>query len=176
MVIFDPSVSRVTGPLPGYVAGFAAELTTQGYAACSVRRQLGLMAQLSAWLADQGLGAGQLSPLTAGRFAAVMRYTASRCCRHVAWTRSAGVSAHLECGAGRRDAGGAREVLLEGYQQYLRHERGVCEWTVFLYTPFEAAFLAQLGDPLPQALSNQTGAGVLGIVTDQLRPMQRGRR
>ncbi len=172
MATFDLLVSRVTGPLAAHAAGFAAELTARGYAASSVRQHLGLMAELSRWLADQGLDAGRVSSAAAGQFAAVMRarrrspVSARGLAPVLGYLRDVNVAPVAGVAAA---SGGAREMLLAAFRQYLRCERGVCERTVFLYAPYAASFLARLGDPLPQALLDLTGAQVLGIVSDQLR-------
>src|SRR6266571_3567816 len=61
---------RVSGPLAGLAAGYAAYLAGRGYASSSVRQHLGLMADLSTWLGEQGLGPDGISPPVADRFAA----------------------------------------------------------------------------------------------------------
>ena|SRR6266496_2095013 len=61
---------RVSGPLAGLAAGYAAYLAGRGYASSSVRQHLGLMADLSTWLGGQGLGPDGISPPVADRFAA----------------------------------------------------------------------------------------------------------
>ena len=69
----DLSGAVVGGPLAEWAGGFSAYLTGQGYSASAARRHLGLMAELSAWLGGQELGAGQLSPSVADGFVQVMR-------------------------------------------------------------------------------------------------------
>jgi len=61
---------RVSGPLAGLAAGYVAHLAGRGYADSSVRHHLGLMADLSTWLGEQGIGADGISPQAADRFAA----------------------------------------------------------------------------------------------------------
>jgi hypothetical protein len=73
MAEFDLLVSRVQGSLAEHAAGSAAELTARGHTAGSVRRHLGLMAELSIWLAGWGLDLAQLSSEVAAEFGAVMR-------------------------------------------------------------------------------------------------------
>jgi hypothetical protein len=55
---------QVSGPLADRAAGFAAYLAGRGYAWSSTKHHLYLMADLSAWLAGQGLAAGD--PYRAG--------------------------------------------------------------------------------------------------------------
>ena len=58
------------GPLGPFVAGFAAELSRQGYKPKPVGKQIGLVAALSSWLAAEGLAA---SELVVGRGRALLR-------------------------------------------------------------------------------------------------------
>jgi hypothetical protein len=51
----------VPGPLRPFVAGFAAELSRQGYKPQPVGKQLGLVAVLSGWLAAEGVAVSGLS-------------------------------------------------------------------------------------------------------------------
>jgi hypothetical protein len=78
MATFDRSVSRVTGSLARYAAGFTAELAAQGYGEASIYLHLRLVADLSVWLSSQGLGVEQLSPAVADRFVLAMRVTKRR--------------------------------------------------------------------------------------------------
>lgn len=58
----------VSGPLEPFVAGFAAELSRQGFAPVMVPKHVRLVAELSGWLADQQLGPSALSLEVAERF------------------------------------------------------------------------------------------------------------
>jgi hypothetical protein len=58
----DPNRVRVVGPLAEYADGFRRELAQDGYAPASATRQLELMANMSRWLADEGLPVGGLTP------------------------------------------------------------------------------------------------------------------
>jgi integrase/recombinase XerD len=69
----DPYRVRVTGPLAMYAEGFLDALEAQGYAAGTAALQLQTAAQLSRWLAAQGLDVGQLTPEVVERFFAVRR-------------------------------------------------------------------------------------------------------
>lgn len=175
MALFDRSVSRVTGPLACYAAGFAAELAAQGWSTDSIYRHLWLMRDLSAWMSADGLDAGQLSPSAAERFVPVGRV------RHrlgsvralvpmLEYLRGRGVLPEPEAApASERDA------LLAAYQEYLRGERGLSEATVRTYAWFAAAFLDKVGDPLIEVLAGLTGPDVLGILERQLRSQPRRR-
>ncbi len=64
---------EVPGPLGPFVAGFAAELSRQGYKPQPVGNQIGLVAGLSAWLAVEGVAVSGLSSEVAERFCAARR-------------------------------------------------------------------------------------------------------
>ena len=70
---------RVRGPLAVHVRGFAEFLDGQGYAAGSVHCQLGLVAQLSGWLARARAERVELTELEAERFLAARRARVRRC-------------------------------------------------------------------------------------------------
>jgi len=63
---------RIAGPLAPYAQGFAGELARLGYRNDPAQKQLQLAAQLSRWLDDAGLGAGDLDA------AAIEAYLAAR--------------------------------------------------------------------------------------------------
>lgn len=170
------SRAGVSGPLASYAAGSAAQLAAQGYAECSVWRQRALMAGLSAWMAGEGLGAGQLSPAVVDLFVPVIRTTRSYLVSVRAlgpllgYLRGLGVAPPCTATA---PADGSTEVAVRAYQEYLRRERGLCERTVAIYTPFAKAFLAALAGPggelTPSTLADLTGARVLSVVSRQVR-------
>src|SRR2546428_12039971 len=71
----DPSSIRVSGPLEAFAAGFASELSRQGYTPRSAGFQMHLMAHLSRWLAGErlearGLGAAEGERVLGARRAA----------------------------------------------------------------------------------------------------------
>lgn len=68
----------VPGPLGPFVAGFAAELSRQGYKPQPVGKQLGLLAALSSWLAAEGVAVSGLSSDVAERFCAARAVTGRR--------------------------------------------------------------------------------------------------
>jgi hypothetical protein len=69
----DPSRIRVFGPLARFAAGFAGELSRQGYTSGSARFQIHLMAHLSRWLADEGLASHELDASEVERFLGARR-------------------------------------------------------------------------------------------------------
>lgn len=169
---YDLSGARVSGPLAGLAAGFSADLTGQGYAGSTIRQHLALMADLSGWLGERGLGAGELTPAVADGFAAVMRqrrtYLVSAASLAPLLGYLAGRGALPARAPGRRPADAAAAVL-EEYREYLRAERSAGEATIRSYLLYAAGFVAGLGNPLEAGLASLGGAQVLQIVSAQLR-------
>jgi len=61
------------GPVAPFAAGFAVELDRSGYSPATARVYLRRCAQLSEWMAAQGLGVAALSREVVGRFCAARR-------------------------------------------------------------------------------------------------------
>lgn len=165
---YDLSGARVGGPLAALAAGFSAHLTGRGYAASSVRQHLGLMADFSAWLAGQDLGANEIAPEAAARFAASTRRTYLARARSLdpllGYLAGAGVLAWPDPGPAV-----AGDALMGEYLQYLRAERGLAETTIRNYAMYAAEFAAMLGDPVDARAAALTGAQVLSIASAQAR-------
>lgn len=161
---------RVSGPLAGLAAGYAAYLAGRGYAACSVRHHLGLMADLSTWLGQQGLGPDGISPPVADRFAAwagahrTYLATARSLDPLLGYLRAEGVLP--ESAPEPEDA---RALLLAEYRQYLQAERGLAPATIRDYAMYAAEFAAALDDLPGAGLAALSGARVLDIVSSQAR-------
>jgi integrase/recombinase XerD len=161
---------RVDGPLARLAPGYAAHLAGRGYASSSVRQHLGLMADLSMWLGEQGLGPGGISPQAADRFAdwAGTRRTYLATARSLipllGYLRAEGVLP--EPSPAPEDA---RALLLAEYRQYLRAERGLAATTIANYAMYAAEFAATLEDPLGTGLAALSGAQILDIVSAQAR-------
>jgi integrase/recombinase XerD len=161
---------KVSGPLADLAAGYVAHLAGRGYASSSVRQHLGLMADLSAWLGEQGLGPGELSPSAADRFAAwagsrrTYLATARSLFPRLEYLRGAGVLP--EPSPGPEDA---RALLLAEYRRYLRAERGLAVTTIRDYVMYATEFAAAVEYPLEARLAGLSGAQVLGIVSAQAR-------
>lgn len=123
--------AQVSGLLAGQAAGFAAYLAGRGYAKSSVEHHLYLMADLSAWLAGQGLDAGDLAGPVAGRFREDLRARGSYLVKGTSieplldYLRSIGALPQQQA-AGPASAAG---VLLREYDRYLRVERRAGEVT-----------------------------------------------
>jgi integrase/recombinase XerD len=160
----------VSGPLAGLAAGYAAYLAGRGYAVCSVRQHLGLVADLSTWLGGQGLGPDGISPPVAGRFAAwagtrrTYLATARSLDPLLGYLRAEGVLP--EPAPAEVDA---RALLLAEYRQYLQAERSLAAATIRDYAMYAAEFAAALEDLPGAGLASLSGARVLDIVSAQVR-------
>jgi hypothetical protein len=125
---------KVSGPLADLAAGYVARLAGRGYASSSVRQHPGLMADLSAWLGEQGLGPGEVPPSAADRFAAragsrrTYLATARSLIPLLEYLRGAGVLP--EPSPGPEDA---RALLLAGYR---RAGRGLAVTTIRDYVMY----------------------------------------
>src|SRR5260370_21544366 len=76
---------HVVGPLQSYRDGFAEAMRLEGYAEGPVELHSHLLAHLSRWLLERGLGAGDLTPPVLEEFFAGRR----ACRRWLATTRAA---------------------------------------------------------------------------------------
>lgn len=137
--------SFVVGPLDPYAAGFAADLELQGYTANSAVCQLGWIAQLSQWMADQRVEAGDLAaPM-------IDRYLAAHHARGHSRPRSAKAFAPLLIHL--RKAGVTSspapmvltpaEALLGRFQAYLSGERAMGAASIRGYVDHVRPFVEQ---------------------------------
>jgi integrase/recombinase XerD len=136
---------RVEGPLAPFAPGFRAELVGRGYRPGSVADQLRLAAEVSRWLAERGLGAGDLTVIAAERFSAERR-AAGR-------TRLVSTRALMPMLDYLRDLGvaspavpaapsTASEVLIDRYSVYLLKQRGLAASSVRNYVGVARVFLS----------------------------------
>jgi integrase/recombinase XerD len=141
----DPNRVRVVGPLAEYADGFRRELAQDGYAPASATRQLELMANMSRWLADEGLPVGGLTPARVEMFV-IARGKAgfqnrARPDRLVRYLRSVGAAPELPSAG---DGVSGTELLLERYRSYLVRERNFAALTVRPYVRIARVFVASL--------------------------------
>jgi integrase/recombinase XerD len=169
---------RMVGPLTPYASGFHAELTRLGYTWLSARCQLRLVAHLSRWLADHGLGVVELTAPVLREFLA-----ARRAAGYTAWLtpmalepflgylRGLGVVSPVTAAAG---AGDAAQVLLDRYRGYLLGERGLAEgtadWCVGRVRGFVTAHVAS-DDADNASLCGLTSADVAAFVLETCRDL-----
>ncbi len=163
---------QVSGLLADRAAGFAAYLAGCGYARSSTKHHLYLMADLSAWLAGQGLAAEDLTGPVAGRFREDLRARGSYLVKGTSvepllgYLRSIGVLPQQRADGPASTAG----ALLQEYDRYLRVERRAGEVTITQYLRYASEFLAAAGEPPdgPQTgarLAALDGARVLDVVS-----------
>ena len=135
-----------TGPLIGDLAGFAAELAAQGYAAFTAERKLRLVKDLSGWLDHQGLGVDVLDEQLFRAFLCARRVrrlshgeatTGKQLLRHL---RERGRVPAAPAAAGHDGPIGRIE---HAYEHFLVHERGLSPATVHRYLSIVHLFLTE---------------------------------
>jgi integrase/recombinase XerD len=136
---------RVAGPLAAFAPGFVEDLVARGYRPGSAADQLRLMAEVSRWLAERGLAAGDLTVVAAERFAAERRAAGRSRLRSaraltplLSYLRDLGVAPLPLAAAPSTPA----EALIERYSAYLLKQRGVAASTVRNYVGVARVFLA----------------------------------
>jgi len=171
----DPSRVRVSGPLEGYVSGFARELVRVGYRRNTVACQLRLMAHVSFWLGREGLDAGDLTEAAVEEF-----FAARRAAGHATLRSPRALEPLLEYlrGLGVEPVpvlvtATAADALLERYRRYLLVERGLTTGTVRGYVdivrPFLAGRVAGDGSGLERLAARDVSAFVLAEVPGRSR-------
>lgn len=129
---------RVSGPLASHVAGFAAELTQQGYTDLSLANQLRLAAHFSRWLEARRVSLEELTPELIDRYVALRRRT------RTAWRSRHGLMPLLRylglCDILSR-AHERRSEVLDRYHGHLVDERGLSASVVACYEATAGEFL-----------------------------------
>ena len=166
----------VPEPLRSYADGFRRHLVELGFCPAYVRRQMGLMAHLSAWLAVHEVPVVELTPTMVDRFLATRRATG----RHLITQRSTGPLLDYLRGLGvlapsvAPVADTPRQRLLEDYRRFLSLERGLAEGTIVHHVRVAEVFLSAVGEPLPDGLRSLSAAQVVQIMSAQLRRCSTG--
>lgn len=168
----DPARVKVTGPLVGYTGGFHQELVRQGYRPGPQCDQLRLMAHVSRWMAERGLGIDELTPSRVDEFLA-----ARRAAGYTLWLSPKGMApllAHLrELGAvpapAPQVATTPAEQLVERFRAYLVTERGLAIATVQSYLHVARLFLATRPQVPGLGLGELTAAEVVEFVLGECR-------
>ena len=167
------SGGRVAGPLAAFAAGFAEDLVVRGYRPGPAADQLRLVADVSWWLAEQGLGAGDLTVAAAERFAAERRASgrsrlrSTRALRPLlAYLRGLGVAPPAVAAAPSTPA----EALVERYSAYLLERRGLERSSVRNYVGVARVFLSWREAAMGTlALAELDGAAVSEFVLRESR-------
>jgi integrase/recombinase XerD len=146
---------RVSGPLSSFMAGFAAELTVQGYTDLSLANQLRVATHFSRWLEAHRIELHQLTPELVGRYVALRRRTRTAFSSRRALAPLLEHVGLLKAAVVVDRKGGE---LLERYRTYLVDERGLSPSVV---TRYEATAREFLDDRAPATL---TRADVLSFV------------
>jgi integrase/recombinase XerD len=143
-------VSRVTGPLAPFAAGFVDDLSRQGFKPETVGRHVALVAGLSSWMAAEGLTASDLSSEVAERYAATRR-AAGRSNRVtvkaldplLGYLRGLGLAPPASAPA----PVGPVEELLSSFRRYLERERGLVPAAASGYVEKVRPFVARFEGP-----------------------------
>lgn len=156
--------------LGAYSAGFAAALAERGYRPRSVAVQLRLLADLSRWMAEEGLAPVALTAHQASWFLAARRE------RHVDLTGARALGPLLGYLRGLGVVPGASgaadtpvERLLVDYRRYLVRERGLMASSVDGHERVARLFLASCGEPLEESLRELAAGEVTGFVVAHCR-------
>jgi integrase/recombinase XerD len=157
----------VVGPLAPYADRLRAEMAGRGFTTGSVYVQLREMGRFSGWLAGRNLQPQDVTPLVIEEFVA---YRAE----HGSPTRPHGLAAmlgHLRelgvvPGPEPREGNSSVDLLIGRYRDYLTDELDLSAGTVRAYGERAKVFLAQLGEPLEEALAGLSAGQVVGFVLD----------
>ncbi len=175
----DPSRIQVSGPLEAFAAGFASELSRQGYTPRSAGFHMHLMAQLSRWLAGEGRDARGLCAAEVERFLGARRaagYTHHRTGKAMrpilGYLRELGVTPPPPSSAPH----GPVEVALDRYRHYLTVERGLGRPTARGYVDAVRPFLQGRVSPdgVELDLARLTAADVTAFVVARCPHQARG--
>jgi integrase/recombinase XerD len=143
-------VSRVTGPLGPFAAGFVDDLSRQGFKLETIGRHIALVAELSSWLAAEGVAPSALSSEVAERYAAARRaaghsnrLTSKALDPLLGYLRGLGVVPPASTPA----CAGAVEELLSRFRRYLEQERGLVPAAAGGYVEKVRPFVARFDGP-----------------------------
>ena len=168
---------RIGGSLARYEEGFRARLDELGYASSSAGDQVRLFADLSGWLAREGLDAEGLEYEAVDRFLVARRAQGRR--THLT-TRALGPLLVYLQDLGVAPLGSASPPstaaaqLLETFRRYLAQERGLAPGTVRNYVDAARLFIAGLPNPNDPDLEGLSASEVTGFVLGLARAHARG--
>lgn len=136
---------RIAGPLAAFLPGFAEELVARGYRPGPAADHLRLMAEVSRWLAERGMGAGGMTAGAVDRFAAERSAAGHKQLASpraltplLDYLRGLGVAPMAMPPVPSTPA----EVLIECYSAYLLEGRGLAASSVRNYVGVARMFLA----------------------------------
>lgn len=166
------------GPLREQVHGFVEVLRSRGYAAASIRDKLVVVARLSRWLGQRGLG---LRDLDEGRIRAFLLHRPRRYrARRGAEATAVQLVTHLRTRRALQPAlvSGTRSALPEveqRYAAYLREQRGLSPATLVNYLPLVHGFLVDRFGKGRVRLAQLRASDVTRFVLRQAHAMGPGR-
>jgi integrase/recombinase XerD len=144
---------RVTGPLAPYVAEFTRGLTERGYAPATQIGHLQVMSHLSKWMQHRQLGVRDANDELVEEYLASRRAggyssfrTRSRLTQLLAVLAAAGAPVNSAPATAAGVAPSRTEVLLAGYERFLREERGLASSSTAAYVLRASRFLADYTD------------------------------
>jgi site-specific recombinase XerD len=157
----------VAGPLAPFVQDFTAALASSGYTPLTSVNELRLMAHLSRWLGEYGLGAADLTAERIELFLDAQRAGGygARCTRRglgplmETLTRLGVVPVEV---ARPAEPGSAGEALLASFRTYLLDERGLAPGTAAAYAKLARRFLD--GCPASEEIASLTAGEVTRAV------------
>lgn len=162
-------VSRVTGPLGPFAAGFVDDLRRQGFRWVTVGKHDALLAGLSSWMAAEGVAASGLSSEVAERFCAARRAAGHRTRVTIKaldplleYLRGLGVAPLASAPA----CDGPVEELLSRFRRYLEQERGLVPAAARGYVEKVRPFVARFEGPNELELSRVNVAEVRAFVVE----------
>ncbi len=165
----DVLVGRpMMGPLAPFAEGFVAELTNRGYSIQAIRSHRALLAHLSQWLAECGLGVRELTPEVAEKFLRTRRDAG-----YVTKVSDRGlqplVSYLRELGELSEPSviSSPSEELVELFQRYQLQERGLAPDVVTNYARVARLVVGTRVDPIRVSLAELSAADVSAFVLDQ---------
>ncbi len=156
------------GPLKPFAEGFVAQLTNRGYSVQAIRSHRGLLAHLSQWLAECGLGVLELTPEVAEKFLRTRRDAG-----FVTKVSDRGlqplVSYLRELGELPEPSviSSPSEELVELFQRYQLQERGLAADVVTNYARVARLLVGTRAEPIRVSLAELSAADVSAFVLDQ---------
>jgi integrase/recombinase XerD len=155
------------GPLAVHLASFSKWANEQGYALCSLRQRIRIVAGFSWWLAQKAV---RLRTVSSGHAAQYLRYRAQR--RRICEGDATALRQLLDF---LRDKGvipaekthrrpSAVELCAQAFERYLREERLLAKATIVNYMPFIREFLKHRFGNGPIRLSRLCAEDVVRFV------------
>jgi integrase/recombinase XerD len=168
------------GPLAAYIGSFADFISSQGYALCSIRRQVRLAADFSQWLNLKEIELHRISSdhpkwylRDRARQAQPCLGAAATLSHLINFLRGEGVIFAEKVSAPQLTPA---EHCTQAYEQYLREARALAEATIANYVPFIRRFLKdRFGEDRPVTLSGLSARDVVSFVQRQAPRLHRKR-